>query len=210
MRFVYLHGFASSPLSRKAVAFQQGLSTRGVVLEIPLLDEGDFEHLTVARQLAVVERLLAGEPACLLGSSMGGYLAALYAATHPEVRKLVLLAPAFAFAERWDHLAGPEKLAEWRDSGSLEVFHYGEKRTRRVHYALYAEALNLPRLPDVRQPTLILHGVNDDVVPIRLSREFAATHTNALLREQDSDHELLNVLDTMVDEAIPFLLPTTV
>ncbi len=67
MRFVYLHGFASSPGSRKAQAFQSALPS----LEIPALDGGDFEHLTISGQLAVMESVLGGEPARLIGFEHG-------------------------------------------------------------------------------------------------------------------------------------------
>lgn len=209
MRYVYLHGFASSPLSSKAQAFRAAFEARGVKLEIPVLDGGDFEHLTISSQMTIVEDLLQGAEACLLGSSMGGFLAAFYASRHPEVRRLVLLAPAFAFAERWDHLAGPENLARWKESGYLNVFHYGEKRDRGIHYGLYSEALTLPRHPDFSQPTLIFHGVNDDVVPVKLSREFASTHPHVDLRELPTGHELLDGLGKTVQTGVEFLLGPT-
>src|SRR5579859_7208445 len=101
MTFLYCHGFASSPQSRKAQAFHSALSSRGINLLIPALDGGDFEHLTISSQLEIMEDTLKGAPARLIGSSMGGYLAALYAATHPEVDRLVLMAPAFGFSPRW-------------------------------------------------------------------------------------------------------------
>ena len=56
MRFIYLHGFASGPLSGKAQFFRRRLAERGVNVEIPTLDQGDFENLTITRQLAVIER----------------------------------------------------------------------------------------------------------------------------------------------------------
>ena len=59
---------------------------------------------------------------------MGGYLAALYAARHPEVDKVVLMAPAFCFRRRWRETLGDAKMEEWRGSGALDVFHYGEGR----------------------------------------------------------------------------------
>jgi uncharacterized protein len=205
MRFVYLHGFASGPQSRKAQAFRRTFERRGVELEIPCLDEGDFERLTISGQLRMVEKTLAGSPCRLIGSSMGGYLAALYAAGHPEVDRLVLLAPAFGFASRWREMQGPEVISHWRDTGWLEVFHYGAKTQRRVHYGLLEDAANFPGFPDFRQDALIFHGVKDSVVPVALSREFVASHPNARLRVMDSDHELLDVLDVVTTEAVPFL-----
>jgi len=206
MRFVYCHGFASGPQSRKAQAFREALATRGMSLEIPCLDGGDFEHLTISGQLRTIHESLEDAPCRLIGSSMGGYLAALYAAAHPEVERLVLLAPAFGFGSRWRKMQGPEVISRWRDTGWLEVFHYGARDQRRVHYGLLEDAANFPGFPDLRPPVLIFHGTDDPVVPVSFSREFVASHLSARLREMDSDHELLNVLDLITSEALPFLL----
>lgn len=200
MRFLYIHGFASGPRSRKAQAFQNALAAHGVDLEVPSLDRGDFEHLTIAGQLAVIERTLNEEPARLIGSSMGGYLAALYAAAHPEVSRLVLLAPAFGFAARWREKIQGEPPA-W-----LEVFHYATNSMRRVHYSLIEDALRYPANPDFTQPALIFHGIHDDVVPVEYSLKYSAAHPNAALTELDSDHELLNVLDAIVAQSVDFLI----
>src|SRR6202030_3969199 len=97
MRILYLHGFASGPASKKAAFFADRLPA----LEVPDLAASDFEHLAITAQLRVIEEAAAGEPVSLIGSSMGGYLAALYASRHREVSRVVLLAPAFAFARRW-------------------------------------------------------------------------------------------------------------
>lgn len=204
MRFLYIHGFASSPRSRKAQAFAAALANRGVHLEIPELEEGDFEHLTISGQLAVIARSLNREPACLIGSSMGGYLAGLYAAAHTEVSRLVLLAPAFGFAARWRDKV-PTPPPEY-----LEVFHYATDAMRRVHYGLIEDALRYASMPDFNQPARIFHGIGDDVVPIEYSRDFCAGHPNARLTELDSDHELLDVLETIVRDAMPFLTNTIV
>jgi pimeloyl-ACP methyl ester carboxylesterase len=198
MRFLYIHGFASSPQSRKARLFQSALAAEGVDLSVPALDEGDFEHLTISGQLAVMERALEGQPARLIGSSMGGYLAGLYASTHSEVDRLVLMAPAFGFAPRWS--------AKVPAGEALEVFHYGDNAMRWVHYGLIEDALRYPATPDFHQPCLIFHGVNDDVVPVEYSRDFARTHPNAQLTELNSDHELLDVLNVIAADSVPFLL----
>jgi pimeloyl-ACP methyl ester carboxylesterase len=199
MKFVYVHGFASSPQSRKAVQFQAALAARGIPVDIPAMDRGDFEHLTISGQMNVLEDAIRGQPVCLIGSSMGGYLASLYAAAHPEAARLILLAPAFGFAKRWD-----EKIGEPKPAG-LEVFHYGNNTLRRVHYGLIENALRFPAAPDFTQPAWIFHGIHDDVVPIEYSRNFAAAHANVRLTELNSDHELLDVLERIVGEAVFFL-----
>ena len=207
MRYVYLHGFASGPRSRKAVAFQSALAKKGVTLEVPDLAQGDFEHLTISGQLAVVERQLDGEPARLIGSSMGGYLASLYASSHREVDRLILLAPAFGFSTRWQELLGVEQLSVWRQTGTIEVFHYGDNALRALDYGLYEDARRFPALPDFPQSARIFHGIHDSVVPVSLSRECARLHQNCQLSELDSDHELLNVLEHITATAVPFLTP---
>lgn len=196
-RIVYLHGFGSSPLSKKAQFFGDRFAARGIPFTAPDLAAGDFEHLTISSQLRIVEQTCAGEPAVLMGSSLGGYLAALYAARHPEVQKVVLMAPAFCFGRRWKDIFGPEK--------SIEVFHYGEGRMKRLSSDLAEDAANYEDYPDVKQPALLFHGLHDDVVPPSLSEEFAARHSNAELHLLDSDHELVDVTEAMWSDTIRFL-----
>lgn len=203
---LYLHGFASSPASSKARFFAARLRTAGAEVEIPDLAAGDFEHLTISGQLGVIEKAAAGRPVALIGSSMGGYLAALYAARHPETSRVVLLAPAFGFARRWSERMGADAVAAWRNTGAVEVFHYGENRHRALSSALLDDGDLYEDYPDFHQPSLIFHGEHDDVVPVQYSREFAATHPNASLEVLDSGHELLNVLDYMAPRVAAFLL----
>src|SRR5579862_3520197 len=192
MKLTYLHGFASGPMSSKAQFFRRHFAELGIDMQIPDLAEGNFEGLTLSGQLRVIEKVADGEAVWLMGSSMGGYLAALYAARHPEVTQLILLAPAFGFAKRWPLRLGADKVAEWRRTGWLPVYHYGEKRESRVGYDLLEDGSRYEAYPDVSQPVLIFHGHADDVVPVEYAREFAALHPQAVLREMDSGHDLLN------------------
>jgi pimeloyl-ACP methyl ester carboxylesterase len=201
-----LHGFASSPQSRKALFFAEKLMQEGFTMEIPDLAQGDFEHLTIGRQLSMVERLLGVRPAILVGSSMGGYLAALCAARHAEVDKVVLLAPAFGFGEIWAKELGQEKLKIWRENGTIPVFHYGEGREMPLAFELMEDSSRYEAFPDVRQMGLILHGTEDPLVPIAQSRRFAAVRPNIRLLEFRSGHELTDVLDDMWLAARDFLL----
>lgn len=202
---VYLHGFASGPSSSKARAFRSALDRAGIEVAVPDLAAGDFEHLTISGQLRVIEETAAGRPVSLVGSSMGGYLAALYASKHPEVHRLVLMAPGFRFAERWPQIQGEAAMEAWRRTGYMEVFHYGENRPARLSHAIIDDCRLFRNEPNFTQPALIFHGLHDDVVPADYSRTFADTHPNVQLELLDSGHDLLNVLDHIVERSIPFL-----
>jgi pimeloyl-ACP methyl ester carboxylesterase len=208
-RVLYLHGFASSPASSKARFFRERLTRAGFAVEVPDLAAGDFEGLTITGQLDVIEgaaaEATAGEAVTLIGSSMGGYLAALYASRHPETARVVLMAPAFGFARRWCERLGAAAVEEWRRTGALEVFHYGEGQTCKLGYGLLEDGGRYEDYPEVTQPCLIFHGIHDDVVPAQYSRDFAAGRSNVRLELMDSGHDLLNVLDAMADGVEAFL-----
>lgn len=205
-RIVYLHGFASGPGSKKACYFREQFASRGVELEIPDLAAGDFDHLTITGQLRVIDRVARGEPVRLIGSSLGGYLAALYGARHPEVERLVLMAPAFSFATRWREQLGPDTVMQWKQTGTLPVRHYSDGLVHQLDYQLLEDAAEYQDYPDFPQPAIIFHGNNDDTVPPGYSITFAEQHSNVELRLLDSGHELIDVLDVMWAEAAPFLL----
>ena len=202
-RIVYLHGFASSPLSNKSQFFKSKVDR--VPFDIPQLDEGDFEKLTITRQLQVVDRAVNGDPVTLMGSSLGGYLAALYAARHPNIDRLVLLAPAFQFPARWRSRHTPVDLEEWERTGSRKFYHYAYKEDRPLGYEFVEDMARYEDQPDFRQPALIFHGLHDDVVPPEVSEEFVAGHPNAVLRLVESGHELTDQLDFLWSETAMFL-----
>jgi len=208
-RYVYLHGFASSPQSSKAQFFRKRFAEKGITLEIPRLDGGDFTHLTITGQLQIVDAAVAGHidqpSAVLIGSSMGGYLAALYAARHANIQKLVLLAPAFQFPSRWRERYSPEELARWQREGTVPVFHYGFHREVPLDYQLMVDSRNYEDEPEFAQPALVLHGSRDEVVPASISTGYAARHPNVILRLFDSGHELTDVLEDLWKETAAFL-----
>jgi len=215
-RVVYLHGFASSPHSSKAQFFRRKFAASGRSMEIPQLDEGRFEELTISGQLRVVERAVGDEPAILIGSSLGGYLAALYASRHatqypPSIEKLVLLAPAFQFPRRWRERYSDQDWERWKREGSTPIFHYGDGRERRLGYQFVEDAAQYEGEPEFPQPALILHGVRDSVVPFEISRVYAARRPNTRLVLLESGHELTDVLEPMWLGIMNFLsVPETV
>lgn len=174
-------------------------------MEVPDLPEGDFENLTITGQLRVIDRAIGQEPIILIGSSLGGYLAALCAAQYQQVTKLVLLAPAFRFYDLWKKQLGEEGMERWQTEGTLSVFHYAEGCERPIRYQLMEDARQYSPFPDFRQPALIFHGNQDYTVPVDSSIEFARSHPNAELIRINSGHELADVLDSIWQKTKPFL-----
>jgi pimeloyl-ACP methyl ester carboxylesterase len=203
-RALYLHGFASSPSSTKARYLRERLLADGIEVEAPDLAAGDFERLTITGQLQAVERS-AGEAVALIGSSMGGYVTALYAARHPEIERIVLLAPAFDFARLYASRLGDAALERWRTAGAMEVFHYGDNRNRSLGYGLLEDAQRYEPWPEFRQQALIFHGAHDDHVPASYSERYAAGHPNVRLELVDSGHDLHNVLEEIATKTVVFL-----
>ena len=204
-KLVYLHGFASSPQSAKAQFFRKRFGERGFAMEIPSLDGGDFSSLSITGQLQIVDAAVAGEPTILIGSSLGGYLAALYAARHDNIEKLILLAPAFRFPSRWRERYSAEELMHWQRDGSVPVFHYGYGRELPLGYQIMEDSRSYEDEPEFLQPALILHGRLDLVVPASISTAFADRHPNVTLRLFDSGHELTGVLEELWHETATFL-----
>jgi hypothetical protein len=200
VNLVYLHGFASSPLSTKAQFFRARLADAGFTLAIPELAP-DFANMTITSELAIVEPLVATGRTLLFGSSLGGYLAALVAERNPErVAGLVLFAPAFGFAERWESQIGPEAMARWRADGVRLTMHYGTGREEPLSIALLDDAGRYPSEPRVSCPTLIFAGRRDDAVPLATVEHFVDERRSDATIElvcHDAGHELTEVLEPM-------------
>ncbi len=206
MQVLYLPGFASGPSSTKAAAFADHYTTRGITLDRMDLRKPSFEHLRLTAMIQHVVDSLYG-PAILIGSSLGGLTAARVAERSDRVRALVLLAPAFRIAQRWEEQLGAE-WGEWKRTGWREVWDYSKSGTSRVDFAFMEDVLGYgPEFPDVAVPTLILHGTGDEAVPVDYSREFAATRPNVELIEVADGHQLLDSIPRLLAETDRFLAP---
>jgi uncharacterized protein len=193
--YIYLRGFASGPRSAKAVYLGDRFAKVDMLLMVPDLNQNDFYHLTLSRQIEQVEALLTVDaPITLIGSSFGGLTAAWVAQRQPQIERLILLAPAFEFAESWLPKLG-DRLQKWQTEGAIEVYHYTQKCQLRLSYD-FVNDLRQYSDQHLRRPisTLVLHGQDDQVVPMQASQSFAASRPWVQLIELNSDHSLGNVL----------------
>jgi len=212
-RFLYLHGFASGPRSAKGVAFADHFAQRGAAVQRLDLRVPSLEHLRLSTMIDIVRAAIGGprERAVLIGSSLGGLCAARVAEDDPRVGGLVLLAPAFRMIERWRGRLGDDGWTRWRDSGWLDIEDHTTGAPARVDFGFAEDAATVDAAgggwPDVRVPTLILHGVRDDVVDVELSRQVARGRRHVRLVELDDGHDLVASLPRLLSEADTFLAP---
>jgi uncharacterized protein len=180
MHYLYLHGFASSPNSAKAKDLVNRFAEINIKLEI-------------TRQINQVAALFANDalPVTLIGSSLGGFTAAHLAQNNLRVQRLVLLAPAFGFLSHWLPRLGGEKLHHWRKTNSLMVYHYGEQQELSLHYGFVKDtSLYQEEILQRPIPTLVIHGTEDEVIPVNASRNFAKSRPWVELVELEDDHFL--------------------
>lgn len=209
LRYAYLHGFASSPMARKAAALEPLFTERGLPYERPDLNQPSFAKLSHDAMLAAVDAMdeparRAGQRWRFIGSSLGGWTAARWAELHPSrVDRLLLLCPGFDLASRWPHIVGPDGMERWERDGELAM----EDATGRpvpVHWGFYEESRRQPAWPEVPCPTLIVHGTRDEVVPIDSSRRYARDREHVRLVEVDDEHSLVASIDLIAEQAVRF------
>lgn len=210
MQYAYLHGFASSSKSVKGRELAERFDGRGVDLHLPDLNHPSFAELTYSGMVEAFDRHTRehGEPGerwRLVGSSMGGYVAARWAESHPDrTGRMVLLCPGFDMVARWAELLGDDGIERWRDEGTFLFFDPADKLTA-VHWELYRDAReNHPDYPTIDVPALLVHGRDDEIVPVESSREFVRRTPEARLEVLEDDHRLHDSIDSIADCAFDF------
>ncbi len=195
---IYLHGFGSSARSAKGLAVGARLRQRIASYAIPDLEAGDFFNLTMdgifARAEAAARALPDdGAPLVVIGSSLGGYSAAMLAAQRrlPRLVGLVLIAPAFRFTDHWRERLGEAGVAAWRARGSMDFYHHGAERELPLGIAFHQSCLALPGIPgDPGVPVAIIHGRHDETVDWHASLAYAEVNPGVELHLVVGDHRL--------------------
>jgi len=169
------------------------------VLGSSLIDDMDSVRAFVSGRTA--------GPLFFVGSSMGGWVSAWYAARNPDrVAACALVAPALHFLE-WRGLP-PEELEAWRKSGRRRLrdgFIDAE-----LGYGLCEEAASFPVEElerSLRAPLLVFHGMCDDVVPFVDSVSFlqrCAAEPAELRLFRSGDHRLNSVKEEIARGSCDF------
>lgn len=144
----------------------------------------------------------------LMGCSQGGLVASLAAEKRKnEIEKLVLLYPALSIPD--DARKGSMLDAEFHTDEIPETFVVMKRFNMGKRYM--ADAIVLSEWKEMmryKNPVLIVHGTDDELVDIDYARKAAKIFPNAKLVEIDGGHHLFPTLEERklaVEETIKFL-----
>jgi len=183
------------------------------------LDSLESAVRDVASLAAVIQRVLPGAPLFLLGHSMGGMLAALYALRHPEglaglvttgaaveipefisplllrvsglLNRLLPLLPAQPFEYR-ELSRDPQVIRALEED---PLYYKGKMRARTGYKQLLGIREVLSGLSNLRLPLLVLHGAEDRTISPKASEAFfrgASSQDKTLKIFPGLRHEILN------------------
>jgi len=214
---ILCHGMESDKNSEKLILLARKLAQQGILalrFDFACVGEssGKFEDITYSGEVedlkaayGLVQNRRPGRTA-VLGSSMGGTVALLFAATEPSVAALVTLAAPLHPENFPRRVLTAAQLQDWRARGF--TFFNG----RRLNVSLLDDLERLSvsdSARKVRCPVLILHGDADDVVPVKEAHELhdCLGGVKRLSILQGTDHRLSNpaLMQRAMEEALDWL-----
>lgn len=171
------HGVTGNKDRPFVVALAEGLAQAGIsALRFSFSGNGAsggrFTDSTISKEvedLGAVLDALSGRQVCYIGHSMGGAVGVLRAAADPRIRLLVSLAGMVytqAFAEREFGMVKPGEGFMW-DNPECPLSQAYMDDMAKIHSVA-------DQAPKIKVPWLLVHGTEDDVVPLQDSKDIAA------------------------------------
>ncbi|MCA9459984.1 MAG: alpha/beta hydrolase, partial [Nanoarchaeota archaeon] len=110
----------------------------------------------------------------LVGSSFGGLISLIVASQNSKIKALALKSPVTEPIEFWKERLDNERIQKWKEEN---LIHYNERgEDFELKYDFWEDLLSYDTHKMARKitcPSLIVHGSNDSVVPIKQSFELA-------------------------------------
>lgn len=181
-----VHGHSSSKYTKNFVTLTDHFNEKNISsFRIDLYghgeSEGKFEDCTISE--AVDDILQAIEflnkqgykKIGLLGSSFGGISSIMAASKTKDIFLLALKSPVSNYEEKYMKDQGPQFLAAWKNKGYRD-YSTTKHDNLKLNYSFYEDALKndgYKAAPHIMVPTLIIHGDEDEAVPVEQSIKIA-------------------------------------
>ena len=222
--FILCHGHGSSKNSQTFLSLKEKLGQAGIsTLRFDFFghgeSEGSFEDFTATQAIAdttTAVTFLKTEGYSkigLVGSSLGAFASILVGAKLPGIVAVALKSPTLdltiwksrmidKFGKNWERV----KSIEYKTSNiqaSLSEARLDAIVRDATQYDIFETARN------VKAPTLIVHGENDETVPVEISKKIAAAMPNCtltIIKGADHEYTTNNTFDEMIDAIVQFLI----
>lgn len=200
-----LHGLFGSLSNWNSVLSSFSNEYRVVIPILPICDESlgeaNLENLLEFLELVIEENYL-GNNLTIVGNSLGGHLGLLYTLKHPNnVKRLVLsgssdlyentMGGSFPRVKNYDFIKEKVEYTFYRKEvvtkelidDVYETVQSIEKTLRIIRMARSAQKHNLANeLQEIKVPTLLIWGINDEVTPLDVAFKFRELIPNAELK----------------------------
>ncbi len=186
MQVLYAHGFEGTPENSKSTHMAEVL---GWDITAPVMSAKGWN---IEQETEVLLELIdANEYDLIAGSSMGGLAAANASALRPDADfSLLLIAPAFGLDGLWRKGAPEAAMEAWESTGSLTYHHNGFDIDIELPWD-FMQTADKMSWPELNHPTVILHGIQDEIVPLENSRRVAHEDSNVVaLMEIEDGHRM--------------------
>jgi hypothetical protein len=219
---VLCHGFSSSKDSRTNVRLEEILNHRQIATcRFDFFghgeSEGKFEEITISKAaddvLSAVRFLKASGyvKIGLVGSSFGGMASFIAASKTRDLLFLALKSPLFDYRDILVAHYNKKTIQSWKDKGVLS-FSDSMGEEHRLNYSFFEDAEKVNGYTcceKIEIPTLIVHGSEDETVPLEQSLKASARMDNCRLEIiQGADHKYSQTKDfeKMLDVISEFVI----
>ena len=219
---ILCHGFSSSKDSRTNVELEKifnahGLATFRFDFYGHGESEGKFEEVTLSEAAHDIERAFSFlqkrgfREISLVGSSFGG-AAAVLTASRTAIRALALKSPVFDYKKKTVVQKGKQFVQQWKKEGYVDYDSGHLGRKLKIGYSFFDDFGNYDLFKvsrHIRVPVIIVHGDNDDVVPVEQSIAAAKSFLDCrleILKGVNHDYVGEKDFNTMVHLLSSFIL----
>ena len=219
---ILCHGFSTSKEGRTYVSLEEILNDEGIsTFRFDFFghgeSEGKFEEITAFEAVDDIQKAIkflresGYKKIGLVGSSFGGMASIIEAGKTDDLYILALKSPVSDYMALIHSRVDEQDIKGWEEKGIIDVTGV-DGETRKLKYSFYEEAEKIKAYEaaqNIKVPALIVHGDEDETVPIEQSRKMASLIQNCRLEIiEGADHKYSDTshFEKMLDLISEFII----
>ncbi len=184
---ILCHGFSTSKEGRTYIRLEEILNDKGIsTFRFDFFghgeSEGKFEEITTVEAVDDIQNAIklleesGYKRIGLVGSSFGGMASIIAASKTNALYVLALKSPVSDYTALIHSRVDEQDIKDWKEKGIIDVIGVDDE-ARKLKYSFYEEAEKTKAYEaaqNIKIPALIVHGDEDETVPIGQSRKTAS------------------------------------